>query len=223
MKKFTVWMVIGMVAFLTAACAQMPLFSVPDQFKPMPWIFKQVPQDASASVKKGWIDGCESGLASMTNSFYRSFYRFQQDPALRKDPDYYRTWKDVFTYCRHYAYGTLRQANARMALANSRSGVFNRIGGQQNWLDTGMLNMWGPGSEGQWFQNFGDIGGDPYLSPGLANVLDFRGDMYLGKPEGNPSLDWDFRGTAPASFLKTTIDLKEPDMKTLTLQPMDPQ
>ena len=67
--------------------------SVPDSMKPMSWVFDQVPPDAPENFKQGYKDGCESGFSSMTNTAYRGFYHFRQDPILRKDPVYYKTWK----------------------------------------------------------------------------------------------------------------------------------
>lgn len=180
-------------------------YSLPDSLKPMPWLFKQVPKDAPAEFKKGWYDGCESGLASMTNSFYRSSYRFQQDPALRKDPVYYKTWKDTYTFCRHYAYGTIRQSDTRMRLPNNITTMHERIGGGHNILGHNMLNLWGPGTEGMPLKNFGQIGGDPSFGGGVLNAMDFSGDMIMST-NGGSSMNMDFRPAQDSGFYYTTID-----------------
>lgn len=139
-------------------------YNAPDAVKPMPWLFDQMPKDAPNNFKRGWIDGCETGMASMTNSFYKAFYAFKQDAKLRDDPIYYTVWKDTYNFCRHYVYGTLRQSNQRMKLSgNTISEWQETFMGAEGILESGMLHLTGPGDWLLPLQNIGAIGGDPWI------------------------------------------------------------
>lgn len=181
-----------LVVGLTSAC-----HSMPEVFRPGAWILDQGPKEGSAEFKQAWQDGCESGMASMSNTMYKMSYRFRQDAALRNNPVYYKTWKDTYTFCRHYLYGTLRQGNVRMVLPTKNNTFLNGFG-TVSIFESGPLNNLGPGGQGEFLQNFGVTGGDaqgPLES--MGGVLDFSGDMLgggnnmgLGMYEG-----WDFRPT----------------------------
>ena len=208
MKYF---LLISTIIFISAC------HSNPDHLKPAGWIFKQMPQDAPANFQKAWKDGCESGMASMTNSVYAKFYKFEQDPLLRKDPVYYKVWKDTFTFCRHYAYGGLRQADARRSLLNKRWSVL--LGSDGNIFEKGLLQMWGPGGSTMLFNNFGKVGGHTtFNETGVLNAMDFSGDVpKLGIGTSSGGLTWDWRPEQDLGFFSdTTIDL--PMLQTPTLQ-----
>ena len=153
----------GKLAILLVILVISGCYNAPDKLKPMPWLFNMMPQDAPNNFKRGWIDGCESGMANMTNSFYKAFYTFKQDAKLREDPIYYNVWKDTFNFCRHYVYGTLRQSNQRMNLPGRHSEWHETFMGAEGILEVGMLNLWGPGDWLLPFQQVGSIGGDPWL------------------------------------------------------------
>ena len=115
--------------------------------RPMPWILDQYPKDAPEDYVAGWKDGCESGLASMTNDYYRAFYHFKSDTAQVKNSNYYIPWKDAYNYCRHYAYGPLREANLRQKLpVGNQSEFFNSFDSPASSVF--MQRMWsGEGSD----------------------------------------------------------------------------
>lgn len=106
-----------------------------------------MPHDGSPEYKQGWKDGCETGLSSMTNDYYRAFYQYRVDVNLVNNETYYRAWKDTFNYCRHYAYGTLKESDLRMKLPGAGisqpgddvhgvfnfGGVFKKSGFFDNW------------------------------------------------------------------------------------------
>lgn len=75
-------------------------------FKPVPFGVQMQHKHANASplYRKGWDDGCNTGMGTMTYSYYKSFYKFKQDVNLVDNPEYYKAWKDAYTYCRHYAF-----------------------------------------------------------------------------------------------------------------------
>ncbi len=74
---------------------------VPRSIKPKPFgMQKEAPADAPESYRKGWVDGCDSGLAGFGNMVYKSFYHFSYDKELIKDPLYAKAWKDRYAHCR---------------------------------------------------------------------------------------------------------------------------
>lgn len=58
--------------------------------------------DGPPNFRQGWEDGCETGMATESNSYYKTFYKFKQDPYQVTDPMYFETWVDAFRYCRDY-------------------------------------------------------------------------------------------------------------------------
>jgi len=179
--------------FILAGC-----YNNPDALKPMPWIFKQMPENAPNNYKRGWKDGCESGLATMTNSLYRKFYSFRQDSGLRSNATYYKSWKDSFDFCRGYAYGTLRESNQRMSLQPHKNGILGTYIGT-GIFEAGPLQVEGPGGTTLMpFEKIGPIGGDPYIGVGNSerqviggvSTLDYSGDTMFGNMDGGWTLDY---------------------------------
>ena len=85
-------------------------------------IWKQLPKDLHPDTQKGWLDGCESGLSTgFATDYYRTFYKFQKDINMVKEGNrkYLRTWSWTYIYCRHYALGTLTEADMRPQLVNT--------------------------------------------------------------------------------------------------------
>lgn len=96
--------------------------------KPMPWIFDQMPENGSEIYKQAWKDGCQSGLGGMSNDYYKTYYPFKQTHELLVNEVYYKTWKDTYTFCRHYAYGIIKEGSVRMTVPDQRSGMEDYIG-----------------------------------------------------------------------------------------------
>ena len=76
-----------------------------------PWAQKMLTQGPEGTnlFKKGWRDGCETGISVTSNYFQRHFYSFKQDPELAKDKEYYTAWKSSFWYCSRYVMQYLRR------------------------------------------------------------------------------------------------------------------
>jgi hypothetical protein len=53
------------------------------------------------NYRQGWSDGCDSGLASTSNSFHQFIgsYRFVLDKDLRYDKLYNKAWKYGYNHC----------------------------------------------------------------------------------------------------------------------------
>lgn len=65
---------------------------------------KEIPKNAPPDYKKGWEDGCESGLgSSYTNTWYKTFHSYRKDARLLNNQLYVVGWDDGNRYCRHYA------------------------------------------------------------------------------------------------------------------------
>ena len=67
-------------------------------------MMKEMPKNAPPDYKKGWGDGCESGLGSAyTNSWYKTFHSYRKDLRMLTNQMYVVGWDDGNRYCRHYA------------------------------------------------------------------------------------------------------------------------
>jgi hypothetical protein len=81
-------------------------------FAPNKKLFKMLP-NGPASFQQGFLDGCETGLATgFANDYYKSFYKYKKDVNMIKQKNalYTRAWSASMIYCRHYAFGTLKEA-----------------------------------------------------------------------------------------------------------------
>ncbi len=77
-------------------------------FEPRPWGMAETP-DGSPVFRQGWEDGCNTGLGVYGGSAYRvNAYKFRQDITQTDNPEYYRAWKDAYTYCRWYVWNWSR-------------------------------------------------------------------------------------------------------------------
>lgn len=92
------------VALSLSACEDDPVGWYYNQafVKPRPWGMGETPE-GSPLFQKGWDEGCNSGLGVAGGKHYRKpAYRFQQDLSLINNDEYYRAWRDAYTYCRWY-------------------------------------------------------------------------------------------------------------------------
>jgi len=158
-------------------------YGAPDVLKPGRAILAMEPKNAPENYRKGWRDGCETGLASMTNSFYRSFYKFKMDKDLRNDATYYRVWKDMVTFCRHYAYGIIRQGDDRMRLPEHLPSYWERFAGTHPPLEYGLGSLLGPATQGMLLEKYGKTEGTGFFEQG--GVTDFSADeVWNGRVDG---------------------------------------
>ncbi len=93
MKKCGVMVMVAMLMSI-AACEHSP-------YRPRPWGIGDAPP-GPPEFRKGWEDGCDTGIGAYGNDFYKVFYTYKQDLNLIQNPVYYRAWKDAYTYCRWY-------------------------------------------------------------------------------------------------------------------------
>ena len=92
-------------------------------FAPNTRVFKMLP-DGPAVYQAGWMDGCESGMATgFATDYYRYFYKFKKDLDMIKSANkmYLKTWSSAMIYCRHYAVGTLTEAGMQPKLPGQKA------------------------------------------------------------------------------------------------------
>jgi hypothetical protein len=70
----------------------------------MPPFMPGPPKGGPPEFQEGWQDGCETGIAAHGSSYYRSTFKFTQNPSLVMNPIYYKAWKDGENYCRTYIF-----------------------------------------------------------------------------------------------------------------------
>lgn len=58
-------------------------------------------ESMSVEFRQGWSDGCEVGMASGSNTFYKMFYRNNASDGYKmtSSPDYKTAWGNAFWYC----------------------------------------------------------------------------------------------------------------------------
>ena len=77
-----------------------------------PWaqkLLSQGPKDTPVLFQEGWRDGCETGIATSSNSLQRHFYKFKQNPDHAQNQVYYTGWKTAYIYCARYVAQYLRR------------------------------------------------------------------------------------------------------------------
>ena len=62
--------------------------------------------NASPEFQQGWHDGCETGMASGSNTFYKMFYRNNKVDGYKMagSPEYKVAWGNAYWYCYRYDY-----------------------------------------------------------------------------------------------------------------------
>lgn len=63
--------------------------------------FSQSMEDGSPEFAQGWKDGCESGMSTASNTFYKMFYRINKVDGYKmvSSDDYSTAWNNAFWYC----------------------------------------------------------------------------------------------------------------------------
>lgn len=113
-----------------------------DFLKPAHFVFNQMPSDADVIYKQGWQDGCNSGISTFSNEFYKTFYSYQVKEGLMHRTNYQRAWETAYHYCRGYVYGIVKESNLRFAKSHSSP---IELQGLDQWI-----NGFGP----QMFENW---------------------------------------------------------------------
>lgn len=98
--QYLLWIIL---AVITIGCRGQ-VFSEKSMFAPWPAGMGRPPETAPVNYKEGWYDGCYTGLSTMNQQYYKSFYKYKQDYTKVDDEVYYQAWKDAYTYCRQYSF-----------------------------------------------------------------------------------------------------------------------
>ncbi len=66
--------------------------------------FKQTIAEGSPEFVQGWKDGCEVGMSTASNTFYKMFYRNNAIDGYKmgSSSDYSTAWSNAFWYCVRY-------------------------------------------------------------------------------------------------------------------------
>lgn len=74
--------------------------------------FRDTLRDATPDFRQGWYDGCEVGMSSGSNTFYKMFYRNNQIDGwkMTSSPEYKTAWSNAFWYC--YRYDEVKQGSS---------------------------------------------------------------------------------------------------------------
>jgi hypothetical protein len=67
-------------------------------------LFMATDVPGTPEYKRGWQDGCQSGLATYGTAVNKLMNSFYQDYRMMKNPQYDAAWHESFDYCRHYNY-----------------------------------------------------------------------------------------------------------------------
>jgi hypothetical protein len=110
-KKFEKFFIaIVFITFLSSCQMNRHFFDFSKPGAPeMKWMYDGPPPSKDGKPHnelyvEGWVDGCETGVAGNTNSFYKEFHQFKQDAMKAQNEIYYKGWKDAFFYCGRYIY-----------------------------------------------------------------------------------------------------------------------
>ncbi|MBU6141343.1 MAG: hypothetical protein KGP29_07335 [Proteobacteria bacterium] len=63
--------------------------------------FKKSIAEGSPEFAQGWKDGCEVGMSTASNTFYKMFYRNNAIDGFKmgSSSDYSTAWNNAFLYC----------------------------------------------------------------------------------------------------------------------------
>lgn len=89
---------------LTGCPPRAKVFSSDSFFAPRPAGMGKPDPNAPPEHTKGWNDGCQTGMSTMVQDYYKNFYTYTLDVNMINNPTYYKAWKDAYTYCRQYAF-----------------------------------------------------------------------------------------------------------------------
>ena len=84
-------------------------------YKPKPFGLTGPSQDAPENYLDGWNDGCETGIGTMSTTWYKTFYGYKINTHMMEDAEYSRAWRDAYTYCRHFAFKSLWDGSDKLA------------------------------------------------------------------------------------------------------------
>ncbi len=103
--KFIIKLFILMICmeFCLSACTDQ-VFSDDSFMAPTPAGMGKPAKDAPPDYTEGWNDGCKTGLSTMNQGYYKSFYTYKQNYKKADNLLYYQAWKDAYTYCRQYSF-----------------------------------------------------------------------------------------------------------------------
>lgn len=90
------------ILFLLPSCHPMMAKILPE--RPSRNFIPDLEGEASPEFIQGWKDGCESGMATGSNTFYKMFYKVNKVDGYKmtSSGDYGTAWSNAFWYCTRY-------------------------------------------------------------------------------------------------------------------------
>lgn len=135
----------------------------------MPPFMPGAPKGGPPEFQEGWLDGCETGISAHGSSYYRSTFKFKQNPTLVTNPIYYKAWKDGENYCRTYIFA---YSFRNLEVSCTLDGIVDDCGGPE----TNSLPFFGmsPNQAGYGFMGSGDnfMGGGDNFMGGSEDAVD---------------------------------------------------
>lgn len=107
-KPLITMMIMTMLGFTLSACSSDSVMA------PKPFGMTGPERDAPEAYLAGWDDGCQTGMSTMSTTYYKSFYSYDIDHHMMDNPEYYRAWRDAYTYCRHYVFKSVWDGSDKM-------------------------------------------------------------------------------------------------------------
>lgn len=108
MKHLFTIIILAATTCITSACSSNSILA------PKPYGITGPASDAPENYLAGWNDGCETGMSTMSTTYYKSFYGYKIDAQMVEDPEYYRAWRDAYTYCRHFTFKSVWDGSDKM-------------------------------------------------------------------------------------------------------------
>jgi hypothetical protein len=147
------------ISLLTSCMGQSSL-SVKNMFRPGGKVFTHMPKKNTPAYKKGWTDGCESGMSIFGHTFHKGFYSFTKDWRFtagykygdkrdlfegkditdRDKKEYSVAWGGAYSFCKHYVLATQKGGAGMMPHIPGMDGV-GKLHGTYHVYD---IQAWGP-------------------------------------------------------------------------------
>lgn len=158
-----------LVLLLLDGCmGESPLYAA-NLLRPGGKIFTQMPKNAPPAYKKGWIEGCESGMSIFGHIIHKDFYAFKKDYRFfgkefgderdlfdghkitdNEKKEYQVAWASTYSFCRHYIVSTQKGGIGMMPHVPGQAGA-GKLHGTYNIYD---IQAWGPNADQGLIENW---------------------------------------------------------------------
>lgn len=125
-------------------------------------VFTHMPKSGTPAYKRGWTDGCESGMSIFGHSFHKDFYEFRKDYRFygkefgnakdlfnghkitdEEKKEYQVAWSSAYSFCKHYTLSTQKGGIGMMPHIPGQANA-GKLHGTYNIYD---IQAWGPNTD----------------------------------------------------------------------------